>query len=107
MSMSQKRKRSKIAVAITILYLLALSASLVIMILTVDDTPMSGIFLVMVTMPWSFLLGWIKDLLQIESLLVTTIFLVSCGLLNSFILYSMTTFVAGGYKDKPIIIKDN
>ena len=96
--MSHKRQRSKIAVGVTILYLIALAASLVVMVMTVDDTAMSGIFLVMVTMPWAMALGWLKDLLQIDSMLFTTVFLVSGGLLNSFILYKMTSFVTGGFK---------
>ena len=96
--MLQKKKRSIVAVSITLLYLIALLASLVIMLMTAEETAMSGIFLVMVTMPWTMLLGWLKELLQTDSMLLSTVFLISGGLVNSFVLYKMLSFVTGGYK---------
>ena len=50
----EERKISKTAVVVTFLYLLTVVASLIIMLMTKDDTPMSGIFLIMVTMPWAW-----------------------------------------------------
>jgi len=92
------KKRSKLAVICTSLYLIALVASVIVMFATSADTAMSGVFLVMVSMPWTLLLSWLSTLFTIDSMVFSALFLVAGGLVNSVILYAMLSFVTGGYK---------
>jgi hypothetical protein len=87
------------AVIITSLYLSAVAASFIIMLMTADDTPMSGIFLVMVTLPWSILLTWIQSALHLDSIpmMLNGLFLLAGGLVNSFVLYKIISFIAGRF----------
>ena len=85
----KEKKASKAASIITGLYLLALIASVLIMITTSDDTVMSGIFLVLVSMPWSFVLTRLQEALSLDSMLFNTLFLVAGGLLNAFLGYKL------------------
>ncbi len=91
--MSKNQKISKLAAAITGFYLLALIASVLIMFLTTDDTSMSGIFLVVVSIPWPWLLTQLQDILSLDSMLFNTLFLTAGGLLNTFIIYKFITFI--------------
>ena len=95
---NNRGKISKAAVIISSLYLLAVVASFVIMLMTADDTPMSGIFLVLVTMPWSPLLSWIQNSFQLDSVAFNSLFLLAGGTVNSFILYKLIAFSAGKLK---------
>ena len=92
---NNKSITSTAAIIITSLYLLAVAASFVIMLMTADDTPMSGIFLVMVTLPWSFVLTLIQDTFHFTSMGFNGLFLLTGGLVNSFVLYKLISFIAG------------
>ena len=94
---NNKSKTFTAAVIITSLYLLAVAASFVIMLMTADDTPMSGIFLVMVTLPWSFVLTLIQDTFHFNSMGFNGLFLLTGGLVNSFVLYKLISFIAGRF----------
>jgi len=87
-------RKSTAAVIITFLYLLAVATSFIIILITADDIPMSGIFLILVTLPWSFILTWIQDSLHLSSMGFNGLFLVTGGLLNSFILFKLISFIA-------------
>lgn len=95
-----KSNKSRAAVLITSLYLLAVAASFVIMLMTAADTPMSGIFLVMLTLPWSIMLSWIQGALHLDSmpLMLNGLFLLAGGLVNSFVLYKLISFIAGRFR---------
>jgi len=82
------------SVIITSLYLVAVTAAFVIMLLTQKNTPMSGIFLVMLTFPWSLLLSWIQNLFHVNSAVVNGLFLYAAGLLNGGILYTVLSFLS-------------
>ena len=69
--------------------------SLAVMFMTKGDTAMSGIFLVLVTMPWSLVLSWIQKVLHFDSATMTTLLLVAGGLLNSVILYKIISLLTG------------
>jgi hypothetical protein len=96
--MSKINKRSKLAVSLSALYLLVIIASLVMMLITEGDTSMSAIYLVMVTMPWAMVLSPVQKLLQIDSMIFATVFLVIGGIFNTTVLYHMLSFVTGGYR---------
>jgi hypothetical protein len=72
--------------------------SLAIMLMTADDTPMSGIFLVLFTIPWSFVLSWLQSVLHFEDIAFATLFLVTGGVLNSLILYKFLSLLTGRVK---------
>ncbi len=87
------KQSSKVAIAISSFYFSTVIASLVIFIATVTDTAMSGIFLVFVTMPWSLLVIKIQESLAFDSMIVITLFLLTGGLLNTYLLYKFVTFI--------------
>lgn len=72
-----KNKNSTLAVIVTSLYLLTVAVSLAIMLMTASDTPMSGIFLVVVTIPWSFVLSWLQSVLHFENMTFTTLWILA------------------------------
>jgi len=87
-------RKSKAAIVIASLYMAAVVASFVIMLTTQQDTPMSGIFLVMLTPPWALALGALQKLFHTDSSLVAGLFLLAGGAVNSAILYRITAFIA-------------
>lgn len=97
--LKKKRTIYKTAIVVTSLYLSAIIVSLAIMFMTKDDTAMSGIFLVLVTMPWSLVLSWIQKVLHFDSATMTTLLLVAGGLLNSVILYKVISLLTGNSTD--------
>jgi len=86
------------SVIIISLYLVAVTAALVVMLLTVDDTPMSGIFLVFLTFPWSLLLNRIQDVFHVSSALFNGLFLYAGGLINGGILYTVLSFLSARFQ---------
>ncbi len=96
--MRKNIKISKVAIAITSLYLLALIASLLVMFTTTGDTSMSGIFLVVVSIPWPMVLTQIQNALALDSMLFNTLFLIGGGLLNALIIYKLISFIANRSK---------
>jgi uncharacterized membrane protein YhaH (DUF805 family) len=91
----KKRTAYNAAIVITSLYLSAIIVSLAVMFMTKNDTAMSGIFLVLVTMPWPLILSGIQEIFNFDSMAITTSLLVAGGLLNSLILYKMISFFTG------------
>ena len=91
----EKRTIYRTAIVVTSLYLSAVMVSLVVMFMTKDDTAMSGIFLVLVAMPWPLVLSWTQEALHFNSITITTSFLVAGGLLNSVILYKVILLLTG------------
>jgi hypothetical protein len=85
----------KTAIVVTSLYLSAVIVALAIMFMTKDDTAMSGIFLVLITMPWPLILSWIQKVLHFDSTAITTLLLVAGGLMNSIILYKVISRFTG------------
>ncbi len=96
--MNKNQKISKLAAAITCLYLLALIASVLVMFTTTGDTSMSGIFLVVVSIPWPMVLTQIQNALALDSMLFNTLFLIGGGLLNALIIYKFISFIANRSK---------
>ena len=96
--LKEKRTIYKAAIVVTSLYLSAVIVSVAGMFMTKDDTAMSGIFLVIVTMPWSLALSWIQKALHFDSIAMTTSLLVAGGLMNSVILYKFISFLKGKFK---------
>jgi hypothetical protein len=96
--MNKKLKTSKLAVAITGIYLLALAVSVLIMLMTIDETAMSGIFLMVVSVPWTWPLTQLQNVMSVDSMLFNTLFLISGGLLNAVMLYKLISFIANRSK---------
>lgn len=78
---------AKIARTITIAYLLLVFLSFFIMIITLDSTPMAGIFLVLLTYPWPTIVGMLGDGSPGNSALINGLLLLAGGILNGFLLY--------------------
>ena len=74
----------KTSIIIPFLYLAFVVAAFIVMLITTADTPMSGIFLVMLTFPWSLLLSRVQDVFHINSAMFNGLFLLIGGFFNSF-----------------------
>ncbi|MBW1634643.1 MAG: hypothetical protein JRJ68_00080 [Deltaproteobacteria bacterium] len=88
----------KFAVMVSSLYLLAVVAAFVVMLITADDTPMSGIFLVMLTFPWSMVLTRAQDVLHVNSAGFNGLFLLAGGLVNGFIFYAVLSRISSRFQ---------
>jgi hypothetical protein len=81
------------------LYLLMVAVSFILMLATQNDSPMSGIFLVMVTAPWSLLLTWLLNTVHLSPTSLTNgLFLLAGGLVNGYILYKLISIAAYRFK---------
>ena len=99
MLITTENNKSTAAVLVSGLYLSAVAAAFVIMLVTAKDTAMSGIFLVMITAPWSLLLTWLLSLLHVNpSPLVNGVFLLVGGAVNGYILYKLISIAAHKFK---------
>lgn len=85
-------KKSKAAIVATTIYMILVVASFAVMFLANKDDSLSGIFVILISMPWSFLLTWITGISGIDSMLFNTLFLVLFSLLNATIIYKFISF---------------
>ncbi len=84
------RTRPKAAVIITMLYFAAVAVSFILMLITAADTAMSGIFLIMITAPWSLLWAWLLNLINVTAAPpVMGILLLTGGAVNGYVLYRL------------------
>jgi len=94
---ANKKKAFTLAASLTSLYVAIVISSAVIMFISAENTAMSGIFLVAVTLPWSFILTWILNTFHLGPMGNEGLFLVAGGLVNSVILYKFIWFVSGRF----------
>jgi hypothetical protein len=87
-----------LAITISALYLTVVILSFIIMLISADDTAMSGIFLVLTTIPWPFLLTQIQNIFHVDSPLLNGIFLLAGGTLNALILYKLIVWATSRKK---------
>ncbi len=66
------------------------------MLLTIDTTPMAGIFLVMVTIPWPNIVGVYAG----DSALINGLLLLGGGLINGIVLYGVTAFIVSTIRNR-------
>ena len=98
--MNQQKNNKKIstmAAGLTSLYLAMVVSAAVIMFISAENTAMSGIFLVLVTLPWSFVLTWAENVFHLNFMGFDGLFLLAGGLVNSVVLYKLTLFMAGRF----------
>ena len=93
-------KKSRIALAVSISYLLLVLLSFVIMLASLDSTPMAGIFLVILTQPWPIILGKLQDGSGGNYSLLNGLFLLAGGLLNGLLLYSFISLIESRFKKR-------
>ena len=94
------RKKSKTAITLTVIYLLLVVAAFTVMFLAKPGESLSGIFVILVAMPWSMLLTWFTDTLGIDSIVLNTVFLALCCILNAVIIHFMVSFIARRFSSK-------
>ena len=93
-------KKSKTAIILTSIYLLLVIGAFAVMLMAKPDESLSGIFVVLVAMPWTMLLTWFTDTLGIDSIVFNTVFLALCCILNAVIIHSMVSFIARRFSSK-------
>ena len=91
---------SRAGLTVALLYLLVVIASFIIMLATQIDTPMSGIFLVMVTPPWALALGALQKVFHTDSTLFAGLFLLAGGAVNAVVLYKITALITSRFKNR-------
>ena len=88
-----KDKPCTVARILAGIYLLAVIAAFFLMLATLRSTAMSGIFLVLATLPWPMVLDQLQNFFQLDSALFNGLFLLAGGVVNSFLLYKMFSFI--------------
>lgn len=79
--------KSRIAIGISTVYILLAVLSFVIMIIARDSTPMSGIFLVLLTQPWPAIITKFIGTRLGDSAIVNGLFLLIGGMINGLLIY--------------------
>ena len=51
-----------------------------------DKTPFSGVYIIFIGMPWSFIAGWLLDKLKVTSTLIVYVSFIACVAINYKIL---------------------
>ncbi len=67
-------------------------ASFAVMFLANKDDSLSGIFIVLIAMPWSLLLTWLTGVTGFDSMLFNGLFLALFCLLNATVIYKFISF---------------
>jgi len=91
-------KKPVLAITVSALYLTVVILSFGIMLISADDTAMSGIFLALATIPWPFLLTQLQNIFELESPLLNGIFLLAGGTVNALILYKLIAWATSRKK---------
>ena len=71
------------------LYLAVSAFALAVALWNPSGDSLSALYLVLVAIPWTFVLGWITDALELDSYWFNMSFLASGILVNAFLLYSL------------------
>ena len=93
-------QKSKTAIVLTLIYLLLVLGAFAMMLMAKPGESLSGIFVLLVAMPWSMLLTWFTDTPGIDSIVINTIFLALCCILNAVIIHFMISFIARRFSGK-------
>ena len=93
-------QKSRTAIILTTIYLLLVVGAFAVMFMAKPDESLSGIFVVLVAMPWTMLLTWLTDTLGIDSIVFNTLFLALSCILNAVIIYTMVSFIARRFRGK-------
>ena len=87
------KSQSKVPIIITSLYAVLSIMAFVLMFATIYTESLSGIFVVLVAMPWSIYFSPMIDSIGIDSIIITTLFMVVGVMINAFLIYSFFSFI--------------
>lgn len=83
-------KRFPLAIKVLLgLYLAASAFALAVALWDPGSDSLSAIYLVLVAIPWTFVLGWITDALKLDSYWFNMGFLAAGILVNAFLLFGL------------------
>ena len=85
-------RKSTTAFIVTGIYMLLVVGAFAVMFLAKEDESLAGIFVVLVAMPWTMLLSWVMDNLDVDSIVFNTVFLALACMLNAWIIYAVISF---------------
>jgi len=88
------RRRSKAAVGITAVYVVVSLAAAALPLLAKEGESLAGVYLALVALPWSIVLGSFVDRLGIDSLVFNYAFLLLGIFVNATLLYWIVTTLA-------------
>ena len=85
-------QKSTTAAIITGIYIVLVVGAFAVMFLAKEDGSLAGIFVVLLSMPWTMLLSWVMDNLGVDSIVFNTVFLALACMLNAWIIYAVISF---------------
>ncbi len=91
---ARRKSKSRIAAILAGLYLLLVFAALAVLLLAGKDDSLAGIYFILITFPWTVGLTKITAAFHVDSTAFNTIFLSIGGIINGFIIYSVTAFLS-------------
>ncbi len=91
---TRRKPKSRIAGILAGLYLLLVFAALATLLLAGKDDSLAGIYFILVTFPWTVVLTKVATASHVDSMAFNIIFLLVGGLINGFIIYSVTAFLS-------------
>lgn len=86
------KQKSKTGLIFATTYLLLVLAALMFLFLMLRKTAFAGVYILVLTFPWSFVIFWILDLLGVIDsvfLVIKVLIFIICAILNASILYYM------------------
>lgn len=87
------KSQSKVPIIITSIYGVLSIMAFVLMFATIDTESLSGIFVVLVAMPWSIYFSPLIESIGIDSMTIKTLFMVVGVMINAFLIYSFFSFI--------------
>ena len=87
------QSKSKLPVILTSIYIVISILAFILMFATMATESLSGIFVVLVAMPWTILFTPIIDAMGLDSIALNTVFMALGVILNALLIYSFFSFV--------------
>jgi len=85
--------KSRLPVILTSIYIIISISAFVLMFMTMATESLSGIFVVLVAMPWTILFSSIIENIGIDSIVLNTILMALGVAINALIIYVFFSFV--------------
>ncbi len=97
---ARRKPKPRIAAILAGLYLLLVFAALAVLLLAGKDDSLAGIYFILITFPWTVVLTKVTTASRVDSMAFNAVFLLIGGLINGFIIYSVTAFLSRKFPGK-------
>lgn len=90
--------QSKLPIVFTSIYLVISAIAFVLMFATMATESLSGIFVVLVAMPWTILFTLLIDAMGVDSIVLSTVLMALGVAVNAAIIYTFFSFITRNKK---------